>query len=95
MNFHLPSFLALPLSLFFDIVGAAGIAGLILAAFRRYIRKPETLTYDTSPGNFIALLVLFGIFVCGFLVEGLRIAITQPSWATSSSGTGSDREAQK
>ena len=81
LNFRLPSFLSLPLSLFFDLVGTAGIVGLILAAYRRYIRKPETLTYDTSPGNFVALLVLFGIFVFGFLVEGLRIAITQPNWA--------------
>ncbi len=77
-NFSLPRFLALPLSLFFDLVGTLGIVGLIMAFSRRYGKKPETLTYDSSPGNLIMLLLLLGIFGLGFGVEGLRIARTQP-----------------
>jgi Fe-S oxidoreductase/nitrate reductase gamma subunit len=81
-NFTLPDSLALPLSLFFDLVGALGIVGLILAFYRRYVKKPDNLTYDTSIGNWIALLFLLGIFGLGFCVEGLRIARTQPEWAS-------------
>ena len=80
-NFTLPDSLALPLSLFFDLVGALGIVGLILAFYRRYVKKPDNLTYDTTVSNLIALLFLLGIFGLGFCVEGLRIARTQPGWA--------------
>ena len=79
-NFSLPKFLALPLSLLFDLVGVLGIIGILLAAYRRYVQKPENQTYDTSLGNLIALLVLLGIFALGFSIEGLRIARTQPEW---------------
>jgi Fe-S oxidoreductase/nitrate reductase gamma subunit len=80
-NFTLPAPLALPLSLFFDLVGALGIVGLIMAFYRRYVKKPDNLTYDTTVSNLIALLFLLGIFGLGFCVEGLRIARTQPGWA--------------
>ena len=79
-NFSLPKVLALPLSLLFDLVGVLGIVGILLAAYRRYVQKPENQTYDTSLGNLIALLVLLGIFALGFSIEGLRIARTQPEW---------------
>jgi Fe-S oxidoreductase/nitrate reductase gamma subunit len=77
-NFSLPKSLALPLSLLFDLIGALGVAGILLAAFRRYVQKPENQTYDTSWGNLVALLLLLGIFGLGFSIEGLRIARTQP-----------------
>jgi Fe-S oxidoreductase/nitrate reductase gamma subunit len=77
-NFSLPKVLALPLSLLFDLVGVLGITGVLLAAYRRYVQKPENQTYDTSLGNLLALLVLLGIFALGFSIEGLRIARTQP-----------------
>jgi Fe-S oxidoreductase/nitrate reductase gamma subunit len=79
-NFSLPRFLAYPLSLFLDLFGSLGIVALLLAFYRRYVKKPETLTYDHSPENLIILLLLLGIFVLGFSVEGLRIARTQPEW---------------
>ncbi|MCX5908837.1 MAG: (Fe-S)-binding protein, partial [Deltaproteobacteria bacterium] len=78
--FQLPRWIALPFSLFFDIVGLLGIVALIMAFYRRYVKKPESLTYDHSPGNTIALLLLLLIFGLGFCVEGLRIARTQPDW---------------
>jgi len=77
-NFSLPKALALPLSFLFDLVGTLGIAGILLAAYRRYVQKPENQTYDTSWGNLVALLLLLGIFGLGFCIEGLRIARTQP-----------------
>jgi len=80
IHFSLPRFLALPLSLLFDIVGSLGIVGLILAFYRRYVKKPETLTYDNTIGNGVILFLLLGIFVLGFCVEGLRIARTSPDW---------------
>ncbi|MBM4333864.1 MAG: (Fe-S)-binding protein [Deltaproteobacteria bacterium] len=80
-NFNLPETLALPLSLFLDLAGTLGIAGVIMAFYRRYVEKPDNLTYDTSLDNLIALLFLLGIFGLGFCVEGLRIARTQPAWA--------------
>ncbi len=80
-NFSLPKALALPLSFLFDLIGALGITGILLAAYRRYVQKPENQTYDTTWGNLIALLFLLGIFGLGFSIEGLRIARTQPEWA--------------
>jgi Fe-S oxidoreductase/nitrate reductase gamma subunit len=79
-NFSLPRFLALPLSLLFDLLGILGIVGILLAAYRRYVQKPENQTYDTSLGDLIALLLLLGIFGLGFSIEGLRLARTQPEW---------------
>lgn len=79
-NFTLPKALAFPLSLLLDLVGTLGIIGILLAAYRRYVKKPENQTYDTSPGNLIALLILLGIFMLGFCTEGLRIARSQPEW---------------
>ena len=75
-------------SLVLDIFGVLGIAGLIMAAERRYLRKVERLT-DT-PDDGLALLILFIVFVTGFLVEGMRMGATElsqnPSWAVWSPG---------
>jgi len=79
-NFSLPRILALPLSLLFDLIGALGIVGLLMAVYRRYVQKPENLTYDTHWSNAVAILLLLGVFGLGFCVEGLRIARTQPDW---------------
>jgi Fe-S oxidoreductase/nitrate reductase gamma subunit len=79
-NFSLPRILALPLSLLFDLIGALGIVGLLMAVYRRYVQKPENLTYDNHWSNAVAILLLLGVFGLGFCVEGLRIARTQPDW---------------
>lgn len=80
-NFTLPTALAIPLSLFFDLIGFLGLIGTLMALYRRYAQKPENLTYDSSLGNLVALLFLLGIFGLGFGVEGLRIARSEPEWA--------------
>ena len=61
-----------------DTFGVVLIVGMALAAYRRYVTRPERLaarqanvsTWDTFP--FLACLAL--IAVTGFLAEGLRIA---------------------
>lgn len=59
-------------SLFLDIFGGLMLLGLVLAAFRRYLFKPAELDNDANDG--LILLLLGGIIITGFLVEGLRIA---------------------
>jgi Fe-S oxidoreductase/nitrate reductase gamma subunit len=75
-------------SLMLDFFGVIGIIGLIMAAERRYLRKVERLT-DT-PDDGLALLLLFIVFVTGFLVEGMRMGATElaqhPAWAVWSPG---------
>lgn len=71
--------------LFLDLFGAALIAGLLLALYRRYILKPErlkNLIYPTFPlDSFYLLAVLLFIAVTGLLVESLRLAATKVPWA--------------
>ena len=59
-------------SLFVDILGILAIIGIIIAAYRRYIMRPDRL--DNKPENAIAISLFFVIVLTGFIVEGLRIA---------------------
>ena len=70
-------------SLIGDLLMVLGVAGLILLGFRRYVLRPPHLaeTWDDAA----ALFGLIGVFLTGFLVEGLRIGATElgqhPDWA--------------
>ncbi len=68
-----------------DVFGVLLFAGLGMAAWRRYGAKPSRLTNALSPrfarDDAYALGILALIAVTGYLIEGLRIAVTQPSWA--------------
>ena len=70
-------------SLAMDGASLAIIAGLLLAAYRRYIQKPERL--DTIPEDWITLALLAIIVISGLLVEGFRIAVNEvvahPDWS--------------
>jgi len=55
-----------------DVLGIAVILGVIIAAYRRYIQRPDRL--DNKPENAIALTLIFVIVFTGFIIEGLRIA---------------------
>lgn len=57
-----------------ELAGLALIAGLILAAARRYVLKPYRLG-KTSPEDALILITLLAIAVTGFLAEGARIAV--------------------
>ena len=68
-----------------DIFGLLLLIGLGMAAYRRYIRRPQRL--HNPPGSPLslddayALGMLTLIAISGYLVEGLRIAVIRPDWA--------------
>ena len=66
-------------SLVLDVFGIFVIIGCILAISRRYIQKIDRL--DNTPDDWIALVWILLIIVTGFIVEGLRMAVTNPAWA--------------
>ena len=63
-------------SLVWDIFGGLlATIGLGMAAWRRYVIKPERLNTFADDG--IVLLFLFALIFTGFLIEGLRIGATE------------------
>ncbi len=67
------------ITLLADLAGLALFFGLLTAAFRRYILKPDRL--DNRWDDAFALVVLFLAVVTGFILEGIRIHYTQDQWA--------------
>jgi hypothetical protein len=67
-------------SFLMDLFGLLVLIGVLMAAYRRYIQKPDRLTYkgtpDTTPEDGIVLLLIGGIIVTGFIIEALRIHAT-------------------
>ncbi|MFB3886973.1 MAG: heterodisulfide reductase-related iron-sulfur binding cluster [Thermodesulfobacteriota bacterium] len=70
-------------SLIVDIGGILALIGIIMAACRRYIWKPQRL--NTILDDHIGLALIAAILVTGYMVEGLRQAATEvnahPDWA--------------
>jgi Fe-S oxidoreductase/nitrate reductase gamma subunit len=62
-----------------DLAGLFGLVGIALAAYRRYVVKPDRLNTDWRFN--LTLPLLAAILITGLLVESLRLAATQPSWA--------------
>jgi Fe-S oxidoreductase/nitrate reductase gamma subunit len=77
-------------SFLMDLFGLAVLIGVLLAMYRRYIQRPDGLGYqgkpDNTPDDAVALLLLFGIIVTGFIIEALRIRVTAPPWEVWSFG---------
>ncbi|MBI4641670.1 MAG: (Fe-S)-binding protein [Candidatus Tectomicrobia bacterium] len=75
-------------SLVLDIFGILGMLGIVMAAHRRYLAKPDKLNNIFEDA--IILPFFFLVFATGFVVEGFRIAITElgphPDWALWSPG---------
>lgn len=67
------------LSLLMDLFGLMAMIGIVMAAYKRYIDKPdhEDYTYDDA----IILILVFAILFTGFVLEGLRIYSTNDPWA--------------
>jgi Fe-S oxidoreductase/nitrate reductase gamma subunit len=61
-----------------ELAGTLVLVGIAMAAYRRYVRRPETLP-NTSENGFVLLLIV-GMVVTGYLVEGLRIAVHGDPW---------------
>ena len=81
-----PPALSGSISIVLDLIGFAGLIGVGLAAYRRYIQKPDRLS-DTKAEDGIALLWVFAILLTGFCVEGLRLAITGQGTGSAPIGT--------
>ncbi len=60
---------------FNDVTGIFILAGVAWAMFRRYVTKPEYLT--TQEQDTVALIIIGLITLTGFVLEGVRILITQ------------------
>lgn len=61
-----------------EFAGILILVGIAMAAYRRYILKPETL--PTTSENGLVLLLVAGLVVTGYLTEGLRIAVIGDPW---------------
>ena len=71
-------------SFLMDLFGLLVLVGVLMAVDRRYLTRPDRLGYkgtpDNTPDDAIALLLLGGIIVTGFIIESLRIHVTNPPW---------------
>src|SRR5688572_15695814 len=61
-----------------DLFGALVMVGVLMAAARRYLRRPRKLVH-TDEAAFV-LAAVFLMCLQGFLVEGWRIAATDDPW---------------
>jgi len=62
-----------------NLFGLAALIGIIVAAYRRYIQRPDRL--DNKPDDAITLALLFAILLTGFIIQGARIAVLPDPWA--------------
>ena len=81
-HFGIPLFYGktyLILSLLMDVFGLLLMLGIGMAAYKRYIDKPdhEDYTFDDA----LLLILIFVILFTGFVMEGLRIYATNDPWA--------------
>ena len=67
-----------------EVGGILALLGILIALYRRYIQRPDRLNNKWDDLIFLAGLAI--IIMTGFLVEGARIAATQPEWARWSFG---------
>jgi len=78
--------------LILDIFGVLLLIGLGMAVYRRYFIRPSrlqpatawqnTLTQNFDRDDAYALVMLTLITLSGYFVEGLRIAVSKPEWAS-------------
>jgi len=62
-----------------ELAGLLILVGVGMALYRRWVREPETLP-DTGE-NSIVLLLIAGMVVTGYWVEGMRIAYLGDPWS--------------
>jgi Fe-S oxidoreductase/nitrate reductase gamma subunit len=64
-----------------DLAGLFFVVALGMAIYRRCVQRPARLGSTRLFGGFtFTLTILFVINVTGLMVEGLRLAVVQPSW---------------
>jgi Fe-S oxidoreductase/nitrate reductase gamma subunit len=62
-----------------DIFTVFFLFGVVLAAYRRFIKKPPRLTLQSR--FTISLILITVIVLAGLIIESLRLAIERPAWA--------------
>ena len=74
-------------ALIFDLTGSLVVIGAIAAVARGIAKRPERL-----PGlprqDYAALSLLGGVVIVGFVLEGMRIAMTGGTWGASGAFIG-------
>jgi len=61
-----------------DIFTIFFLAGVGMAAYRRYVQKPKRLTLDS--GFTVSLVLITLIVLGGLLTESLRLSVERPDW---------------
>jgi Fe-S oxidoreductase/nitrate reductase gamma subunit len=61
-----------------ELAGLLILAGIAMAAYRRYVLKPETVPTAREDG--LVLILIACMVITGYLVEGLRIAVIGDPW---------------
>jgi Fe-S oxidoreductase/nitrate reductase gamma subunit len=82
-DFNLPVFqgsLYLFIKLTGNFFGLLTLAGVLLAAWRRYVFRPQQV--ENHPEDAVILILIFFLLISGFLLEGLRMAARPDPWAT-------------
>jgi nitrate reductase gamma subunit len=74
----------LGMSLALNALSIVVLIGVIIAAFRRYVQKPERL--DSTPEDAIALALIFIVVLSGLFLEGFRMVASgelaeHPQWS--------------
>jgi Fe-S oxidoreductase/nitrate reductase gamma subunit len=62
-----------------DIFTVFFLFGVVLAAYRRFVKKPPRLTLQSR--FTISLILITVIVMAGLIIESLRLAIERPAWA--------------
>jgi len=64
---------------FLDAFGLVALVGLVIALFRRVVSRPPNL--PTSGDDVYIFSSLIVILLTGYLMEGIQLAVGNPSWA--------------
>jgi Fe-S oxidoreductase/nitrate reductase gamma subunit len=65
-------------SIILDTFGILAIVGIFMASYRRIFMRPANL--KNRRDDLIVLSSFLLILLTGFLIEGLRLGVTQPAW---------------
>lgn len=82
VDFKIPLFFGIKyliIKLLMDLSGIMIVIGIVMAAYKRYIAKPDHRDYSLDDA--ILLILVFSILFTGFILEGLRIYATGDIWA--------------
>lgn len=70
----------LVLSLLMDLAGLAVLVGIAVMWYRRYVQKEQRLQPSIFDDGF-AISLIAVILITGFIIEGVRIQVTDDPWA--------------